>query len=201
MAQIIISFTMSLDGYVTGPNVSARDAMGVGGDRLHEWMFPRDDNSFGGSNAADDEQIKSAFARTGAVILGRRTYDLGVPHWGGDTPYPAPSFVLTHNPRPDQQMKSAAFHFVTDGVESAVRQAKAAAGDRDVTVMGAATAQQVLRAGLADALHIQIASVLLCGGTRLFDRIGDEHIELVRTRAVAASPGVTHLEFDVINRA
>ncbi|MDB5538524.1 MAG: hypothetical protein JWQ89_251 [Devosia sp.] len=199
MARVVLRFSMSLDGYAAGPNVSARDAMGVGGDRLHEWMFPREPGS-DGVNPTDAEQVRRSFESTGAVILGRRTYDLGLQHWN-DTPFPAPSFVLTHNPRPDQQMKSAAFHFVTDGVESVVRQAKAAAGDGDVTVMGASTAQQILRSGLADALVINLVSVMLCGGTRLFDRIGDAHIELRCSKVAAGSPDVTHLEFDVLNQA
>lgn len=194
MAKVVLSFSMSLDGYVAGPNVSVRDGMGVGGERLHEWMFAS------AKEAADAAEIDLAFQSVGAVIVGRRTYDVGLQHWN-DTPYPVPSFVLTHNPKPEQPMKSASFRFVTDGVESAVRQAKAAASDKDVVVMGASAAQQVLRAGLADVLRVQVVSVLLGGGTRLFDKLGDAHIELARTRVVAASPGVTHLEFNVTNQA
>lgn len=194
MAKVVLSFSMSLDGYVAGPNVSVRDGMGGGGERLHEWMFAS------AKEAADAAEIDLAFQSVGSVIVGRRTYDVGLQHWN-DTPYPVPSFVLTHNPKPEQQMKSASFRFVTEGVESAVRQAKAAAGDKDVVVMGASAAQQVLRAGLADVLRIQLVSVLLSGGTRLFDKLGDAHIELARTRVVAASPGVTHLEFNLINQA
>jgi dihydrofolate reductase len=194
MARVVLSFSMSLDGYVAGPSVSIRDGMGVGGERLHEWLFAAD------KEAADAAEVDRSLAAVGAVIVGRRTYDVGLQHWN-DTPYPVPAFVLTHNPRPEQPMKRASFRFVTDGVESAVRQAKAAAGDKDVVVMGASAAQQVLRAGLADALQIQVVSVLLCGGTRLFDRLGDAHIELARTRVVAASPAVTHLEFNINNNA
>lgn len=205
MAKVVLNFSMSLDGYVAGPNVSIRDGMGVGGERLHQWMFAGSgttagDGSFSSTEADDAAEIDAAFKLTGAVIVGRRTYDVGLKHWN-DTPYPVPSFVLTHNPKPEQQMKSASFHFVTDGVESAVRQAKAAAGDKEVIVMGASAAQQVLRAGLADVLRIQVVSVLLGGGTRLFDKLGDAQIELARTRAIVASPGVTHLEFNVINQA
>lgn len=199
MSRIVLHFSMSLDGYVAGPNISARDAMGVGGDRLHEWMFPTDPGA--ALDPTDTGQVKRAFETTGAVILGRRTYDLGIQHWEGGTPYPAPSFVLTHNPRPDEQVKNGTFHFVTDGVESIVRQAKAAAGQQDVTVMGGSTAQQILRAGLVDALSIQLVSVLLGSGTRLFDHIGDAHVELRRTLLAAASPDVTHLDYDVINQA
>ena len=197
MARVVLRFSMSLDGYAAGPEVSARNPMGIGGDRLHEWMFP-DDKQMAPADAAEAAASVEAF---GAVIVGRRTFDLGFVHWNDDTPYPAPSFVLTHNPRPDLPTKSASFRFVTDGVESVVRQAKEAAGSKDVIVMGAEAAQQILRAGLADALQIQVISVLLAGGTRLFDKIGDAHIELARTRVVAASSDVTHLEFNVINQA
>lgn len=197
MARVVLRFSMSLDGYAAGPDVSARHPMGVGGDRLHEWMFPGDKPA-ASQDAAEAAASVEAF---GAVIVGRRTFDLGFVHWNDDTPYPAPSFVLTHNPRPDLPTKSASFRFVTDGVESAVRQAKDAAGGKDIIVMGANAAQQVLRAGLADALQIQVISVLLCGGTRLFDKLGDAHVELARTRVVAASSDVTHLEFNVINQA
>jgi len=195
MARVVLSFSMSLDGYVAGPDVSVRHAMGVGGERLHEWMFPRQG---GALEPADAAEVETTFGLVGATIVGRRTYDVGLQHWG-DTPFPVPSFVLTHHPRAEQPMKSASFRFVTEGVEAAVRQARAAAGDKDVIVMGASTAQQILRAGLADALHIQIVSVLLAGGVRLFDRIGDAQIELVRTRVSAGSPDVTHLDFNVSN--
>lgn len=203
MAKVVLSFSMSLDGYIAGPNVSARDGMGMGGERLHEWMFAGSgtkagDGSFSSAEARDAAEIDLAFSTVGATIVGRRTYDVGLQHWN-DTPYPVPSFVLTHNPKPEQPMKSASFRFVTDGVESAVRQASSAAGDKDVVVMGASAAQQVLRAGLADVLRVQVVSVLLGGGTRLFEKLGDAQIELIRTRVVAASPGVTHLEFNVIN--
>ena len=195
MARVVLSFSMSLDGYVAGPDVSVRHAMGVGGERLHEWMFPRQG---GAPDPADAAEVETTFGLVGATIVGRRTYDVGLQHWG-DTPFPVPSFVLTHHPRAEQPMKSASFRFVTEGVEAAVRQARAAADDKDVIVMGASTAQQILRAGLADALHIQIVSVLLAGGVRLFDRIGDAQIELVRTRVSAGSPDVTHLDFNVSN--
>jgi dihydrofolate reductase len=195
MAQVVLSFSMSLDGFVAGPDISMENAMGVGGDRLHEWMFPPAPDAV---RPEDGAMIDKLMKSVGAVVLGRRTYDLGLQHWN-DTPFPAPSFVLTHRPEPEQQMKSASFQFVTQGIEAAVTAAKAAAGDKAVIVMGAETGQEVLRAGLADALHIQVVSVLLGDGTRLFDQIGDHHIELRRTRAVAASPDVTHLEFDVVH--
>lgn len=204
MSRVVLSFSMSLDGYIAGPSVSIRDGMGIGGERLHHWMFAggtsAGDGSYSSTDPLDAAEIDAAFSSVGAVIVGRRTYDVGLQHWN-DTPYPVPTFVLTHNPRAEQQMKSASFRFITDGVENAVRQARDAAGSKDVIVMGASAAQQVLRAGLADTLKIQVVSVLLGGGTRLFDKLGDAQIELARTRVVAASPGVTHLEFNVINHA
>lgn len=194
MARVVVSFSMSLDGFVAGPEITMENAMGRGGERLHEWMFaPAAER-----HPDDVAMVEATNTSVGAVVLGRRTYDLGLQHWG-DTPFPVPSFVLTHSGEPDQQMKSASFRFITNGVHSAVAAARTAAGDKSVIVMGAETAQHVLRAGLADALHIQVVSVLLCGGTRLFDDIGDTKIELKRTRAVAGSPGVTHLEYDVLH--
>jgi dihydrofolate reductase len=204
MTRVVLDFSMSLDGYIAGPNISTRDGMGIGGERLHQWMFAggnkteASDGEFSSTDARDAAQIDAVFKSVGAVIVGRRTYDVGLRHWG-DTPYPVPSFVLTHSRQPEQQMKSASFRFITEGVETAIREAKAAAGGKDVIVMGGSTSQQVLRGGLADRLNIRVVSVLLCGGTRLFDRIGDEHIELKRASVTAASPDVTHLEYDVIN--
>ena len=195
MARVVLSFSMSLDGYVAGPDISLEQAMGDGGDRLHEWMFPSAPDVI---RADDKAMMADTMNSVGAVLLGRRTYDIGLQHWN-DTPFPVPSFVLTHRAKPQQRMRSASFQFVTDGVQTAVASAKSAAGEKTVIVMGAETAQEVLRAGLADALHIQVVSVLLCRGKRLFDAIGDMPIELRRTRAVAASPDVTHLEFEVLH--
>lgn len=191
MSKVVLVFSMSLDGYVAGLEVSAEQPMGGGGERLHDWMFK--DHL---DRARDEDIVKESFARTGAVIVGRRTFDLGLRHWGDDTPYPVPSFVLTHRRREPLPTKSASFVFVDDGIESAVRQAKAAAGDKDVTVMGAETAQQVLKAGLVDQMHITLVPVLLGGGTRLFDNFGNAPIQLTRTRAVETA-AATHLWFSV----
>lgn len=199
MARVVADFSMSLDGFVAGPDISMEHAMGVGGDRLHEWMFRSGSTGIDAASVEDATMVTDTLKSVGAVLLGRRTYDLGLPHWDSDTPFPAPSFVLTHRGEPVRQTKSASFQFVTNGVHAAVAMARTAAGGKSVIVMGAETAQQVLRAGLADAINIQLVSVLLCRGKRLFDEIGDTSIELRRTRAVAASPGVTHLEFEVLH--
>jgi dihydrofolate reductase len=181
MSKVILNFSVSLDGYAAGPEVSATEPMGIGGERLHEWMF---------NGSQNVEQ-----AKVGAVVLGRRTYDLGVPHWGGDTPYPAPSFVVTHRAEPKRQMKTNAFTFVTDGVESAVAQARAL-GSGDILIMGPSIAQQALAASLVDQIELQLVPVLLGGGTRLFDHLGEDQIEL-GLGALRQSPGVTHFTFTV----
>ena len=144
----------------------------------------------------DRDMAREMPANIGAVILGKRTFDLGLPHWE-DTPFPAASFVITHDEREPLKMKSAAFTFVNNGVESAVEQAKAAAGEKDIVVMGANVAQQLLRAKLVDEIVLQIAPVLLGRGTRLFDEIGDETIELKNTRTIQ-SPLVTHLRYQIL---
>ncbi len=188
MGKVIVSFTMSLDGFVAGTNVDREHPMGEGGDRLHRWLFDT-------ASDLDKEMATDMSARVGAVVLGRRTFDVGLQHWE-DTPYPAPSFVLTHEKRSQLKMKSAAFTFVNDGVRSALRQARQAAGSKDIVIMGASTAQQVLTAGLVEEVTLQLAPILLGKGCRLFDKIGSA-IELKSTQ-VAASPLVTHLRFDVL---
>ena len=189
MGKVVVSFTMSLDGFIAGPNISHEDAMGEGGERLHQWLFD-------GSSEVDREMAREMSANVGAVILGRRTFDLGLQHWE-DTPHPAPSFVLTHEKREPLTMKSAAFTFVNNGVESAVQQAKAAAGNKDIVVMGANVAQQLLKAQLVDDIVLQLAPVLFGQGTRLFENIGNQNIELKNTKT-RTSPLVTHLRYEVL---
>src|SRR5690242_15150266 len=137
-SRLLIAFTMSLDGFIAGPAVSVEDPMGKGGERLHEWMFNDSPD-----RGADPEMAKEISGLVGAVILGRRTFEVGLAPWG-DTPYPVPCFVLTHEPREELKMKSASFTFVNDGIESALGQAKRAANGKDIVVMGAETAAQYL---------------------------------------------------------
>ena len=204
MGIVRVSSSVSLDGYSAGPDVSTDAPMGVGGERLHRWLFPSDaDREASGDratpDAADAAVSAELFARTGAVVVGRRTYDIGVDLWG-DTPFPVPTFVVTHRPHAPRPMTSAAFTFVTDGVASAVRQAMEAAGDRDVLIMGGAeVARQALAAGVVDELTLNVVPVLLHGGSRLLDVPGDRHTELVRTGLVATDEA-THLTFRVVSR-
>jgi dihydrofolate reductase len=189
MSKVVLNVTMSLDGFMAGPDVSVEHPMGRGGLRLHEWILntPTSD--------VDAAVAQEATASTGAVVLGRRTFDVGVDVWQ-DTPYPVPCFVLTHNARNRRVMKSGTFTFVPSGVKEALQQAKAVADGKDVLLMGADIAQQVLSAGLLDEINLQIAPVLMGDGRRLFEHLGTEHLELERTR-ILASPLVTHLRFQV----
>lgn len=188
MARVLLDVTMSLDGFMAGPDVSVEHPMGKGGLRLHDWVF----------NTSSSE-VDAAIARemsetTGAVVLGRRTFDVGIDVWN-DTPFAVPCFVLTHDPLAERVEKSGTFTFVTD-VRDAHARATAAAGDRAVRLMGAEVGQQFLAAGVVDEIRIQLAPVLLGAGRRLFDNLGAEHIELERVRTVE-SPYVTHLWFRV----
>ena len=184
MTKVVLNGSVSLDGCSAGPNAGEEHPMGEGGERLHRWLF------------AEGSDGDAAFAATvGAVVLGRRTFDLGLPHWG-DTPFPVPSFVLTHERRPPLAMKSASFTFVTDGPKSAVAQARAAAGDKDVLVMAAAeSARHVLRAGLVDEIRLQLVPVLLGGGSRLLDGLRPTELERI---GVTGADDVVHLRFRVL---
>ncbi len=181
---------MSLDGYVAGPGVSIDHAMGVGGDRLHKWMF-----QVGPESQIDMGMARELLAKVGAVVLGRRTFEVGLQHWN-DTPYPVPSFVVTHEKRDRLEMKSAAFSFVNDGLPSALEQAQAAAAGKLVVVMGADVAQQMLKDRLVDEIHLQLVPVLLGTGIRLFENFGEAPVELTCERAVN-SPHITHLKYRI----
>jgi dihydrofolate reductase len=189
MGKIVLDITMSLDGFVAGTNPNAEQPLGQGGERLHDWMFKVQTDS---DTAVIDEVVKGS----GAVIVGKRTYADGLDTgWNGVSPFEVPAFVLTHN-TPTQA--PAGFTFVTDGIESAIAQAKAVAGDKNIWVMGGANiAQQFIKAGLVDEMHIHIAPVLFGEGTRLFEHIGTQHIELERIQTIT-TPGATHLRFRVL---
>lgn len=192
MCKVFLNLSVSLDGFSAGPDVSAEHPMGVGGERLHEWLLKPS-----AGNAADAEIAREVAATIGAVIIGKRTFDVGVGLWG-DTPFPEPCFVLTHQPRPDLVMANGTFTFVADGLESALRQARAAAGDKDVLVMGGATiAQQFVRAGRVDEIRLQLVPVLLGRGNRPFEQLGSPSIALT-SPTVTASAAVTHLRYRVI---
>jgi dihydrofolate reductase len=211
MAKIFLDISTSLDGFVAGPNATLEDPLGVGGERLHDWIvgvasWRERHGHEGGETGPDDDVMAEGIARTGAVVMGRRMFSGGEgpweedPNpdawWGDNPPFHVPVFVLTHHPRETVVKEGGTtYTFVTDGIEAALEQAREAAGDKDVLLAGGANvAQQYLQAGLLDELHIHVSPVLLGGGVRLFEDIGSEPIELETTR-VLESPAVTHLSF------
>jgi dihydrofolate reductase len=189
MSKAVINLTMSLDGFVAGPNISPEQPLGEGGIRLHDWFF-------GAATERDNALINELVEASGAVIVGGRTYKDAIDDgWGGETPFNAPAFVVTHTV---PTKKVAGFQFVTDGIESALEQAKAVAGDKQVWLMGGANVlQQYLKAGLVDEVYIHIAPVLFGAGTRLFDGIGSEPIDL-EIEQVMQTPQATHIQYRVI---
>ncbi len=189
MPKSVLYMSMSLDGFITGPDDGPDQGLGAGGERLHEWLGPWLGNPRGFQPPGPSGAIFDEAMATGAVVVGRKTFDYAG-HWGGDH-HGVPIFVPTRGTPPAPQ--SDWVHYVTDGVESAMRQAKQAAGDKDVMVHGADLAQSLLRAGVLDELEIHLVPVLLGDGRRLF---GGEQAELELTRVVDA-PGVTHLRYRV----
>lgn len=210
MAKLRFRISMSLDGFVAGPNQSVENPLGEGGMRLHEWVFPLaawraphdlDKGIVNESNAVVEESI----ANIGATIMGRNMFgghpgDWNRNHpwngwWGSNPPFHHPVFVITHHPREKLTLEGEnTFTFVTDGIESALEQATRAAGGKDVALAGGASAaQQYLRAGLVDEMEINLVPILLGSGERLFEGVTDlKGLELVRTVAAAK---VTHLKF------
>jgi dihydrofolate reductase len=215
MGRLTLDISMSLDGFIAGPNQTLEQPLGDGGERLHEWALRlaswREPHGLSGgeTNVADDEVIAETLQATGAVVMGRRMFSGGDgpwaddPNadawWGDNPPFHVPVFVLTHHPRETVIKEGGtSFTFVTDGIEAALEQARAAAGDKDVSLAGGAdVVQQYLNAGLLDDLQIHLAPVFLGGGVRLFDRLGPDPIELEATRVIE-SPTVTHLRYRVV---
>ena len=203
---------ISLDGFSAGPNQSLENPLGEGGERLHEWMFEtaawaRMQGLPAGRPETPDSAIVDEIAsdpNVGAYIMGRNMFGGGHGRWdetwkgwwGENPPYHRPVFVLTHEPRAPVPMQGGTtFFFVTDGVASALRQAQAAAGDRDVHVAGGAhTIQQFLREGMLDELYLHIAPILLGAGERLLENVGEPRMTPV---TVVASPRVTHIRYRI----
>ena len=213
MTKLTLDISTSLDGYVAGPDVRDDLALGAGGERLHEWAYNlrsfREPHGLeGGEEGQDADILEEAFANLGAAIMGRGMFGGGPGpwdeswrgHWGDAPPFDHPVFVLTHHPRERIEFTNgASFTFVTDGIESALEQARAAAGDKDVGISGGAqVAQQYLAAGLLDELQLHVAPILLGGGTRLFEGAGGRQFELEPVRVVH-SPAVTHLKYRVVH--
>jgi dihydrofolate reductase len=192
MSKVISGISMSLDGYVTGPNVTREQQLGDGGQVLHRWLHEPDPR--------DAELMAEMGKDAGAILMGRLSYNLaeGDGGWGDGGPAgPVPCFVLTHNPpAPETVRAPSVFTFVTDGIHSAVAQAKAAAGDKVVGVHGASAAQQCIAAGLLDEIQLSLSPVLLGSGTRLFEHPGGQ-FQLACTKVID-TPNAIHLRFTVI---
>ncbi len=196
MSKLRLKISMSLDGFVAGPNQSVDNPLGIGGMRLHDWAFPlkewRAMHGLDGGVVNESAQVvKESLDNLGATIMGRNMFG-GHPN----PPYHHPVFVLTHYPREPLVLEGGnTFTFVTDGIHSALDQARRAANGKDVSLAGGArAAQEYLVAGLVDEMEISMSPILLGSGERLFDGVGDDLHGLKLVRTVAA-PGVTHLKF------
>jgi dihydrofolate reductase len=212
MPRLRLEISISLDGFVAGPNQSEENPLGEGGEQLHEWVLKlaawrKPHGREGGEVNASTPLVEEATASVGAVIMGRNMFGGGPGPWGeepwrgwwGDEPpFHAPVFVLTHHPREPLEMKGGTtFTFATDGIESTLERAREAAGGKDVALGGGAdVAQQYLAAGLIDELQLNVAPVLLGQGARLFDGGAGAGLKLERT-LVVETPDVTHLRYSV----
>jgi dihydrofolate reductase len=203
MGKVATGLTMSLDGFIAGPNDGPGQPLGEGGMRLFDWYSSGDtEYQMPGTEMVvrvsqqSADLLREAHSKMGAFVTGRRTFDI-TNGWGGRPPLGVPTFVVTHSVPQDWVYEGSPYTFVKEGVESAVEQAKAAAGDKDVAVGAASIAQQCIRAGLLDEIHIDLVPVLLGDGVRLFDNLGDGQVELERTEIIEA-PDVTHMTFQVI---
>lgn len=191
MSKVFISMAMSLDGYISKKNQTKEHPFGVGGEQVYGWQFAK-------KTDADEAIVMGLMARTGAVLMGARTYHMAINDaWGGKNPFSAPVFVLSQSVPDDDVVEG--FTFVTDGVETALSQARATAGDKDIWVMGGANvAQQYLKAGLVDELYLHVSPVLFGDGIRLWDNIGERDVQLEHI-SCTQTPGATHLAYKINN--
>lgn len=211
MTKLRFQISMSLDGFIAGPSQSVKNPLGVGGERLHEWVVPlaawrRHHGLEGGEVDASSAVVEESTAGVGATVMGRNMFgghpgpwDAAKPWsgwWGKNPPFHHPVFVLTHHAREPLELEGGTtFFFVTGGVREAHEKARRAAGDLDVSLGGGAkAAQQFLAAGLVEEMEIHLVPILLGSGERLFEGIGDDLHGLSLVRTVAA-PRVTHLKF------
>jgi dihydrofolate reductase len=213
MGKVVAEITVSLDGFAAGPNPTLEEPLGQGGDKLHEWAYPlksfREPHGLpGGETGPDDELLAESVRATGAVVMGRRMFSGGAGPWeddanangwwGDEPPFHKPVFVLTHHARKPLVLERTTFTFVTDGLGSAIDDARAAAAEQDVLVAGGAgTIDQAMNARLVDELQLHIAPVLLGSGTRLFDGVAPE-LPRFEVAQVLESPLVTHIRYRVV---
>jgi len=199
MSSTVLYMSMSLDGFITGPNERPDNALGDGGDRLHEWVFPgAEGGDFDAATArlrGVNRQVYEEFMSTGAVVAGRGTFE-PAGGWGGDHHDGVPIYILSRHRAPEWAAQWPNVHYVSD-LAVAMRDAKHAAGAKNVLVHGANIAQQGITAGLLDELEIHLVPLLLGEGRRLFEHLGVQQRELERTRVLEGEAGVTHLHYRV----
>jgi len=213
MTKLIAEISMSLDGYVAGPDQTLEEPLGRGGELLHEWVvaaqaWRESHGKEGGEAGVDSEVARERIERAGATIMGRRMFSGGEgpweddpkadAWWGDEPPFHHPVFILTHHARePLEKEGGTTYTFVTDGIVSALDRAREAAGGKDVAIGGGADViQQYLKAGLVDELELHVAPVFLGGGVRLFhDHLASAPSRLALTRVVESPAGVTHLRY------
>jgi dihydrofolate reductase len=199
MGATVLYMSMSLDGFIAGPNAGPGNGLGDGGERLHEWVLTGTET--GGSGVPTlvsggiNGQVVEEFMTTGAVVAGRGTFE-PAGGWGGDHHDGVPIFIFSRH-EPGIDIDSWSLVTYVDSVEIAMSRAREAAGDKDVLVHGAATAQLALAAGVLDEIELHVVPVLLGHGRRLFDNLDVEHVELERTRVLEGEGGVNHLHYRV----
>jgi dihydrofolate reductase len=210
MGKLKVTITMSLDGFVAGPDQSERNPLGIGGEQLHQWLVPlkafrEGHGEQGGEVNASTPIAEGILGNVGATIMGRNMFGGGPGpwgddrwrgYWGDDPPYHSPVFVLTRHAREPVEMQGGTtFYFVTDGIGSALEQARAAAEEKDVSIGGGANVvQQYLAAGLLDEILVSVVPIFLGGGARLFDNLGEPKPMLRQVESIDA-PGVTHIRY------
>jgi dihydrofolate reductase len=212
MGKLTFDISVSLDGYVAGPDPTVEEPLGEGGMGLHEWFFGldawrRSHGEKGGERSVDSEVIEETMSRPGAILMGRKMYSGGSGPWeddpmangwwGDDPPFGVPVFVLTHHPRDPLEMRGGAnFNYITEGPEGALERAREVAGERDVGIGGGASViQQYLTAGEVEEFQLHVVPLMLGAGTRLFE--GVEPSEGYEIDRVIASPAVTHIRYRV----
>jgi dihydrofolate reductase len=199
VSATVLYMSMSLDGFIAGPNAGPDNGLGDGGDRLHEWFFAgggADHREASGRLAGVNGRVVDEMMATGAVVAGRGTFE-PAGGWGGDHHDGVPIFVLSRR-EPDGGMGRWPLVTYVNDVRTAMSEAKRAAGDRNVLVHGAGTAQLALAAGVLDELELHVIPVLFGQGRRLFEGLAAEHIELERTRILEGEGGVTHMHYRVL---
>lgn len=190
MTKLVVDITVSLDGFITGPDISVEQPMGKGGEALHHWLFE-------GKTETDARILSELVETIGVVILGNRMYSTAIDTgWGGVTPFSSPAIVVCHK---EPAKKVQGFMYNTNGIEDALKSARELAGDKNIWIIGGANIiQQFFRAGLVDLLHLHIAPMLLNKGTRLFEGIENEPVHVTKT-AVVETPGAVHIKYQVVS--